>query len=175
MKAIILHESKGRIRFRISQKKMTLQEADVLENWFQKKSWITQVTVHERTGCVILQYSGSRKEVLAAIREFNLQEAQSQITLPLHSSRELNRKFQEKLVGKVVLKAASMLFFAEAAAHRAYCMAYAPFFEKGNPMYFERKTEGRCSGCTVHRHFPCFEKISGQLEPSCSCWNWANC
>ena len=53
MKAIILHESKGRIRFRIGQKKMTLQEADVLENWFQKKSWITQVTVHERTGCVI--------------------------------------------------------------------------------------------------------------------------
>ena len=49
MKAIILHESKGRIRFRIGQKKMTLQEADVLENWFQKKSWITQVTVHERT------------------------------------------------------------------------------------------------------------------------------
>ncbi len=48
--------------------------------------------------------------MLAAIREFNLQEAQSQITLPLHSSRELNRKFQEKLVGKVVLKAASMLF-----------------------------------------------------------------
>lgn len=31
MKAIILHESKGRIRFRIGQKKMTLQEADVLE------------------------------------------------------------------------------------------------------------------------------------------------
>ena len=30
MKAIILHESKGRIRFRIGQKKMTLQEADVL-------------------------------------------------------------------------------------------------------------------------------------------------
>ena len=37
MKAIILHESKGRIRFRISQKKMALQEEDVMENWFQKK------------------------------------------------------------------------------------------------------------------------------------------
>ena len=57
MKAIILHESKGRIRFRIGQKKMTLQEADVLENWFQKKSWITQVTVHERTGCWRLSVS----------------------------------------------------------------------------------------------------------------------
>ena len=131
MKAIILHESKGRIRFRISQKKMTLQEADVLENWFQKKSWITQVTVHERTGCVILQYSGSRKEVLAAIREFNLQEAQSQITLPLHSSRELNRKFQEKLVGKVVLKAASMLFLPKPLQIARIVWHMLPFLKRG--------------------------------------------
>ena len=131
MKAIILHESKGRIRFRISQKKMTLQEADVLENWFQKKSWITQVTVHERTGCVILQYSGSRKEVLAAIREFNLQEAQSQITLPLHSSRELNRKFQEKLVGKVVLKAASMLFLPKPLRIARIVWHMLPFLKRG--------------------------------------------
>lgn len=29
MKAIILHESKGRIRFRIGQKKMTLQDGVV--------------------------------------------------------------------------------------------------------------------------------------------------
>ena len=94
MKAIILHESKGRIRFRIGQKKMTLQEADVLENWFQKKSWITQVTVHERTGCVILQYSGSRKEVLAAIREFNLQEAQSQIKMCIRDSSPALRESQ---------------------------------------------------------------------------------
>ena len=131
MKAIILHESKGRIRFRIGQKKMTLQEADVLENWFQKKSWITQVTVHERTGCVILQYSGSRKEVLAAIREFNLQEAQSQITLPLHSSRELNRKFQEKLVGKVVLKAASMLFLPKPLQIARIVWHMLPFLKRG--------------------------------------------
>ena len=130
MKAIILHESKGRIRFRISQKKMTLQEADVLENWFQKKSWITQVTVHERTRCVILQYSGSRKEVLAAIREFNWQEAQSQITLPL-SSRELNRKFQEKLVGKVVLKAASMLFLPKPLRIARIIWHMLPFLKRG--------------------------------------------
>lgn len=50
MKAIILHESKGRIRFRIGQKKMTLQEADVLENWFQKKSGITQVLSRNAPG-----------------------------------------------------------------------------------------------------------------------------
>ena len=164
MKAIILHESKGRIRFRISQKKMTLQEADVLENWFQKKSWITQVTVHERTGCVILQYSGSRKEVLAAIREFNLQEAQSQITLPLHSSRELNRKFQEKLVGKVVLKAASMLFLPKPLQIARIVWHMLPFLKRGIRLSLERKTEGRCAGCTVHRNF----RVSKRFRDS---WN----
>ena len=59
MKAIILHESKGRIRFRIGQKKMTLQEADVLENWFQKKSWITQVTCLLYTSAARYPQAGS--------------------------------------------------------------------------------------------------------------------
>ena len=80
---------------------------------------------------VILQYSGSRKEVLAAIREFNLQEAQSQITLPLHSSRELNRKFQEKLVGKVVLKAASMLFLPKPLRIARIVWHMLPFLKRG--------------------------------------------
>ncbi len=98
---------------------------------FKRNHAITQVTVHERTGCVILQYSGSRKEVLAAIREFNLQEAQSQITLPLHSSRELNRKFQEKLVGKVVLKAASMLFLPKPLQIARIVWHMLPFLKRG--------------------------------------------
>ena len=96
---------------------------------------------------------GSRKEVLAAIREFNLQEAQSQITLPLHSSRELNRKFQEKLVGKVVLKAASMLFLPKPLQIARIVWHMLPFFEERYPLSLERKTEGRCAGCTVHRNF----------------------
>ena len=61
MNATILHESRGRIRFRINQKQMTLRQADLLELWFQEKSWVQQVTVHERTCCVILHYCGSEK------------------------------------------------------------------------------------------------------------------
>ena len=49
MNATILHESRGRIRFRLRQKQMTLAQADLLEAWIQGKSWCRQVTVHERT------------------------------------------------------------------------------------------------------------------------------
>ena len=60
MNATILHESRGRIRFRLRQKQMTLAQADLLEAWIQGKSWCRQVTVHERTCCVILYYDGTR-------------------------------------------------------------------------------------------------------------------
>ena len=54
MNATILHESRGRIRFRLRQKHMTLAQADLLEAWLQGKSWCRLGTVHERTCCVIL-------------------------------------------------------------------------------------------------------------------------
>lgn len=110
MKASILHESKGRIRFLVCKSSMTLHEADLLENWFQKKEWTKQVTVHERTRCVILQYRGSRQNMIEAIRTFTWEQAEKTVLLPMHSSRELNRNFQEKLMGKLIVKAASVLF-----------------------------------------------------------------
>ena len=56
MNAVIIHESRGRMRLqcRLKQKEMSLRQADLLEAWFQKQSWTSRVTVHERTGCVIL-------------------------------------------------------------------------------------------------------------------------
>ena len=110
MNATILHESRGRIRFRLRQKQMTLAQADLLEAWIQGKSWCRQVTVHERTCCVILYYDGTRQAVLNEIRHFSWQEAEQTTALPAHSSRALNREFEEKLVAKVVCKAACTLF-----------------------------------------------------------------
>ena len=76
MNATILQESRGRIRFRLRQKQMTLAQADLLEAWLQGKSWTRQVTVHERTCAVILYYDGDRQTVLAAIGQFSWQEAE---------------------------------------------------------------------------------------------------
>ena len=58
MQATIVHESRGRMRLRLRQKNISIRQADLLEAWFQKQSWTSRVTVHERTGCVILYYTG---------------------------------------------------------------------------------------------------------------------
>ncbi len=131
MNATILHESRGRIRFRLRQKQMTLAQADLLEAWIQGKSWCRQVTVHERTCAVILYYDGDRQTVLEAIRQFSWQEAERTTALPAHSSRALNREFEEKLVTKVVCKAACTLFLPPPLRIARILWHMIPFVRRG--------------------------------------------
>ena len=131
MNATILHESRGRIRFRLRQKQMTLAQADLLEAWIQGKSWCRQVTVHERTCCVILYYDGTRQAVLNEIRHFSWQEAERTTALPAHSSRALNREFEEKLVTKVVCKAACTLFLPPPLRIARVLWHMIPFVRRG--------------------------------------------
>ena len=131
MNATILHESRGRIRFRLRQKQMTLAQADLLEAWIQGKSWCRQVTVHERTCCVILYYDGTRQAVLNEIRHFSWQEAERTTSLPAHSTRALNREFEEKLVTKVVCKAACTLFLPPPLRIARILWHMIPFVRRG--------------------------------------------
>ena len=131
MNATILHESRGRIRFRLRQKQMTLAQADLLEAWLQGKSWTRQVTVHERTCAVILYYNGDRQTVLEAIRQFSWQEAERTTSLPAHSTRALNREFEEKLVAKVVCKAACTLFLLSPLRIARILWHMIPFVRRG--------------------------------------------
>ena len=131
MNATILHESRGRIRLQLRQKQMTLAQADLLEAWIQGKSWCRQVTVHERTCCVILYYDGTRQAVLNEIRHFSWQEAERTTSLPAHSSRALNREFEEKLVAKVVCKAACTLFLPPPLRIARILWHMIPFVRRG--------------------------------------------
>ena len=131
MNATILHESRGHIRLQLRQKQMTLAQADLLEAWLQGKPWARQVTVHERTCAVILYYDGDRQTVLEAIRRFSWQEAERTTSLPAHSSRALNREFEEKLVAKVVCKAACTLFLPSPLRIARILWHMIPFVRRG--------------------------------------------
>ncbi len=141
MNATILHESRGRIRFRLRQKQMTLAQADLLEAWIQGKSWCRQVTVHERTCCVILYYDGTRQAVLNEIRHFSWQEAEQTTALPAHSSRALNREFEEKLVAKVVCKAACTLFLPPPLRIARILWHMIPFVRRGLRCLLRRRVK----------------------------------
>lgn len=139
MNAIIEHESRERIRLRLQQKRMSLKQADLLEAWLQKTRGVIQVTVHERTQCVVIHYQGERTDILKAVRQFSWERAESTITLPAHSSRELNREFQEKLVGKVAIKLASTLFLPSPLRVARILWHAIPFARRGVLCLFRRK------------------------------------
>lgn len=131
MKAIVVHESRGRMRLRLRQKTMTLHQADLLETWLKSQPWIREAVVHERTCCVIVTYTGTRETVLSAIGSFTWAGAEEWITLPAHSTRALNREFQEKLVGKVLMKGASALFFPPLLRTARVIWHMIPFLRRG--------------------------------------------
>ena len=139
MNAIILHESHGRIRVKLQQKRMTLQQADLLEVWLQNRTWARQISVHERTCCIVIYYDGSRQAVLDDIRRFSWRVAEKTVSLPAHSGRELNREFEEKLVGKVLMKAACTLFLPSPLRIARILWHMIPFVRRGLHCLFRRQ------------------------------------
>ena len=139
MNAMILHESHGRIRIRLAQKRMTLKQADLFEAWLQNRAWARQVAVHERTCCVILHYDGSRQAVLEDIRRFSWPDAENNLSMPARSSRALNREFEEKLVGKVLMKAACTLFLPSPLRTVRILWHMIPFLRRGLHCLFRRR------------------------------------
>ena len=139
MNAVIMHESRGRMRLKLKHGTMSIRQADLLEAWLSKQEPISRVTVHERTGCFILYYTGERARILQIVRSFSWEEAEKSITLPAHSTRALNREFQEKLVGKVALKLAGVLFFPKPIRIANILWHAVPFLRKGLHCLFHRK------------------------------------
>ena len=131
MKATIVHESRGRMRLRLRQKNITLRQADLLETWLKGQPWTKEAVVHERTGCVIVTYTGERETVLSAIAGFTWAGTEETVILPEHSTRALNRAFQEKLAGKVLVKGAAALFLPAPLRVARVVWHMAPFLRKG--------------------------------------------
>ncbi len=80
---------------------------------------------------VILYYDGDRQTVLEDIRHFSWQEAERTTSLPAHSTRALNREFEEKLVTKVVCKAACTLFLPSPLRIARILWHMIPFVRRG--------------------------------------------
>ena len=131
MKAKIMHESKGRMRLALPMQQMSVQQADLLEQWLQQQSWAVEVKVHERTRCVILNYRGPREAVIHAVASFSWTAAEAQITSLNHSSRALNREYQEKLVMMVGKKVFFRLFMPAPIRMVRACWHMIPFLHRG--------------------------------------------
>lgn len=109
MKCKILHESHGRMRVHLFVKRMTLDEADILEYHLRAIDGVTNVKVFDRTQDVIIQYQSDRATVIKSLSSFSFSTANTAL-VPEHTARKLNREFEDKLVFTLLKRLASKIF-----------------------------------------------------------------
>ena len=174
MRATIVHESRGRMRLRLRQKNMTIRQADLLETWLKGQPWTREAVVHERTGCAIVTYKGDRETVLSALGAFTWAGAESSVTLPDHSTRALNREFQEKLAGKMAMKAAAALFLPTPLRIARVVWHMIPFLHRGLRCLDIVRSRWRCwMRCPSGSPYAAGTLVLPAL--SCFCWRSVNC
>ena len=110
MKCTILHESSGRMRVHLHCGRMSLHQADVLEYYLKNEKGIAAVSVFDRTQDAVIRYTGDRKTLIAALARFSFPKAEAMDLVPEHTSRALNREFEEKLTFTVARRAFSKVF-----------------------------------------------------------------
>ena len=100
MKCTILHEGKGRMRVHVENVRMTLHRADVLEAYLNHKDAIVHAAVYERTGDVVITYTGKRTAAIAILAGYKFDVAEYDALVTSADSRRLNREYQDKIVCK---------------------------------------------------------------------------
>ena len=109
MNCKILHECRGRIRVHVQKPRLTMAEADLLEERLRSIPGVTRAVVYDRTGDAVIVFQCGREQVTAALASFTFDAAPQ--SGPESSGRALNRQYQEKLVGMVLARCVQKLYF----------------------------------------------------------------
>ena len=107
MKCRILSETKGRMRVRFITPRMTLAQADIVEEYLGSLGCVKKVNVYDRNCDAVIEYS-DRAALVSALAHFSYEGCG--ITQPKPTGRALNREYQDKLAGLVMRRVLKRAF-----------------------------------------------------------------
>ena len=141
MKCTILHEGKGRMRVHVEKVRMTLHRADVLEAYLNHHDAIVHAAVYERTGDVVITYTGRRSAAIAVLAGYKFDVPEYDALVTSADSRRLNREYQDKMFDLVAGRCLRKLFLPAplAAAYTAFRSIH--FLWKGLRCLLSRRLE----------------------------------
>ena len=129
------------MRVHVCNKRMTLHRADVLEAYLNHQDSIQKATVYERTGDVVLTYTGSRKAAVALLAAYQFDNAELDVLVTSQDSRKINEEYQGKMFNLVAGHFARKLFLP-APIRAAYTLWRSiAFVWKGVRCLLQRKLE----------------------------------
>ena len=141
MKCTILHEGKGRMRVHVEKVRMTLHRADVLEAYLNHHDAIVHAAVYERTGDVVITYTGKRTAAIAVLAGYKFDVAEYDALVTSADSRRLNREYQDKMFDLVAGRCLRKLFLPAPIAAAYTIWRSIAFVWKGIRCLLQRKLE----------------------------------
>ena len=141
MKCTILHEGKGRMRVHVEKVRMTLHRADVLEAYLNHNDAIVHAAVYERTGDVVITYTGRRSAAVAVLAGYKFDVPENDALVTSADSRKLNREYQDKMFNLVAGRALRKLFLPAPIAAAYTVFRSIGFIWKGVRCMLSRKLE----------------------------------
>ena len=111
MKCKILYKSKNRLRVHLFHNNMSLLEADIIEYYFRNIPQVKDVQVFDRTSDVVVLFRGDINEIINAFASFHMKDINNLSLVPTNTTRELNRKYENKLVNTVCIHYITKFFF----------------------------------------------------------------
>ena len=141
MKCTILHEGKGRMRVHVEKVRLTLHRADVLEAYLNRNAAIVHAAVYERTGDVVITYTGKRSAAVAILAGYKFDVPENDALVTSADSRKLNREYQDKMFNLVAGRALRKLFLPAPIAAAYTVFRSIGFIWKGVRCALSRKLE----------------------------------
>ena len=140
MKWKILHESKGRMRLHLNKPRMSLAEADQLQDYLAALPGVRTAAVYERTCDVVVVYTENRASLVKGLAAFRF-DVEALAEVSANSPRAVNREYQEKLINMTIFHFARKLFLP-----MPLCIAYTavrslPYLWRGLTCLLRRKLE----------------------------------
>lgn len=89
---------------------MTNEQADTLQYYLTRQSFILEAKVYERTNNVVITYNAGRDEVLRMLKCISFDTIEAPASVLELSGRVTNREYQDKLVQKIIKRCANKLF-----------------------------------------------------------------
>ena len=139
MKCTILHDTAGRLRAHLCCKRMTLRQADVLEYYLLAVDGVRSVKVYDRTRDAVVVYDAERERMIRALARFSFEKAEKLDLAPEHTSRTLNREFEDKLALTVMRRCASNLFLPAPVTSALAVIRSAKYIKEGLLALWHRK------------------------------------
>ena len=172
MKCKILHETTGRLRVHLCCGRMTVSQADVLEYYLRAQEGVQAVKVYDRTQDAVVLYEAERGSIIRALATFSFAKAEAMELVPEHTSRALNREFEDKLAIAVMRRCISRLFLPVPVTTAISLFRSVKYIREGLSALWH----GKLSVAVLDATAVTVSMARGDLPPpalSCSCCIWA--